>query len=104
MCSCVVNASTSNSPDDYSCLIDLLKRGADPNYDNVETLERTGGYPLHLAIKLNVPRAVEILLARGASLVEKHEDKTALHHAFECNADECIAIICSHIAAMEEER
>ena len=79
LCSCVVSAASSNSPDDYKCLMDLLKAGGDPNFNSPEILERTGGFPLHLAIKLNVPRAVEILLAKGASVVQVYEDKTALH-------------------------
>jgi ankyrin repeat protein len=80
----------------------LLKSGADPNFENADVLERTGGFPLHLAVKLNVPRAIEILLMKGASLVRVHEGKTALQLAFENGDEECIAIVCQHISKLEE--
>jgi hypothetical protein len=78
LCSCVVHSASENQSEMITCLDDLLKQGANPNYDNESVLERTGGTPLHLAIKLNVPKAVEVLLNRGASLVQIYDGKTPI--------------------------
>jgi hypothetical protein len=78
LCSCIIRAANENNEEDYECLEDLLQEGANPNYNEHSILEITGGSPLFLAIKLNVPRALEFLLQHGALLTQKYDHKTAL--------------------------
>mmetsp|Transcript_13548 Transcript_13548/g.20342 ORF Transcript_13548/g.20342 Transcript_13548/m.20342 type:complete len:144 (+) Transcript_13548:41-472(+) len=104
LCSCVVDASSGSNQDDaYSCLKSLLNEGVSPNFTDDAILEMTGGSPLYLAVKLNVPKAVSILLSHGASLVSEYDGKTPIQLAFEQNIEECIAVINRHISHLESK-
>jgi hypothetical protein len=124
LCSCIIRAANENNEEDYECLEDLLQEGANPNYDEHSILEITGGSPLFLAIKLNVPRALEFLLQHGALLTQKYDHKTALEVrqnslllspspfllslllgqlAFELGNQECLELIIEHIAHLESK-
>lgn len=78
LCSCVVRAANEEAEEEIQCLEELLREGANPNYNEHSLIEVTAGSPLYLAIKLNVPRAVELLLQRGASLITKYDNKSSL--------------------------
>lgn len=78
ICSCIIRAANDNNEEDYECLEDLLQEGANPNYNEHSILEITGGSPIILSIKLNVPKALEILLHHGALLTQKYDNKSPL--------------------------
>lgn len=80
LCSCIIrvaNDNTSNE-EEYECLEELLQEGANPNYNEHSILEITGGTPIYLTIKLNVPKALELLLQHGALLTQQYDNKTPL--------------------------
>jgi hypothetical protein len=102
LCSCVISAANGDDETIYlNCLQELLDVGANPNLNKPEVMEITGGAPLHIAVKLNVPRAVQILCENGASLVLNWEGKTPLQLAYELNATDSIAEIYNHIEYLE---
>ena len=78
LCSSIVRYATENKEEDFDCLKELLNHGAKPNYNEHSILEITAGSPLFLAIKLNVPRVVELLLQSRASLTNKYDNKSPL--------------------------
>jgi hypothetical protein len=80
LCSCIIRVANdnTNNEEEYECLEDLLQEGANPNYNEHSILEITGGTPIYLTIKLNVPKALELLLQHGALLTQKYDNKTPL--------------------------
>ena len=104
LCRCVVDASSeSDEHEALHCLKQLLHNGANPNINDQSLLDITGGPPLHLAVKLNVPKAVHILCQHGASIIQVWEGKTAIHLAIELNASESLEEIYRHIKTLEDK-
>ncbi len=80
--SCIVHAANavdeSLVEDAFETLENLLELDINLNESDAGILDKIGGPALHLAAKLNVPRAVRLLCENGASLTYNWESKNPL--------------------------
>mmetsp|Transcript_15633 Transcript_15633/g.25628 ORF Transcript_15633/g.25628 Transcript_15633/m.25628 type:complete len:186 (+) Transcript_15633:62-619(+) len=104
LCSCVVAMSSEDKAEASSAegvLKDLLDAHVDPNYIDDEILRKMGGSPLFLAAKLDVPKAVEMLLSAGASLVQGNDEETPLQAAIRLDHTGVCQLMFDHIEKLE---
>ena len=84
---------TTDSGCDYTEVLDLLKKGADPNSDYY-VRQHGGSYPLHWACFNEDPLCVQYLIMWGASVnVTSYRKWTPLHRACYENSIDCARLL-----------
>jgi hypothetical protein len=78
--SCVITAANSADFEDdaYELLEELMDLDINLNETDFTILDKISGPPLHLAAKLNCPRAVRLLCENGASVTYCWEGKNPI--------------------------
>ena len=77
---CIVTAvnSVDFEDDSYDLLEELVDLDVNLNETDSAILDKIGGPPLHLAAKLNCPRAVRLLCESGASVAYSWEGRNPI--------------------------
>jgi len=86
-------------------LDDLLKTGqVAVNYEvDLKADADMQGTPLYLAAKLDLPKAAEILLAHGASMVHAFDGETPLAIAMRLKHADVLAVFFERVKELEDE-